>query len=227
MTPNILLNKGTRCKIRVSSDRYFPAEIDLRNVPMSNSTLSVFVKRKSGRLSYVQDPHGLRSFFSQVEGVDDAALDFIRSFIEDRKLVAYAKYMCSNNAEMSKTGGGHVVTTLKSTFERFCVNIIQDGLKEEKTESIVTHLTLFDTVFSIKKKAWPSKIMWELRILRSFYKYAQRFELIEPHFVAVLCETVDKFFIKGEGLEGSFGGNGNEFGKRSWTGPFQIWHDVD
>ncbi len=225
MTPHILLNKGASCKIRVSSDRYFPAEITLKDISSCDSTLSIFVKRKSGRLSYAQDPHGLRSFFLQVESVNGMALDFVRSFIENPKLVAYSKYMCSNKSMMSTKKESHIVATLKNTFERFCTDVLQESLKEEKTESILTHLALFNAVSNIEKKSWLSKIIWELRLLRSFYQSSDKFELVEPHFVALLCETIDKLFCKGEAFESALGTNSDDSGKE-WTGPYSIWYNA-
>jgi len=240
MTPSILLNRGKTCKISVSSDRYYPVEVELKSISDFNSRLSIFVKKKSGRLSYAQDPHGLRSFFSQIEEASGAALDFIRSFIEDRKLVAYANYMCNNDSECPRANcRSQVRTTLANTFEDFCVDVVQESLKEEKTEAIMTYLALYDAISTFEKKAQPSKTIWELRILRTFYRTSERFELVDPHFVALLCETVDKFFAKlGQNesilseLSLSDGGDpllldtNDGIDKKRWVGPISVWYNV-
>ena len=200
-TPNILLNKGTACKISVSSERYYPAEVLLKNVPNFNSTLSIFVKKKAGRLSYIQDPHGLRSFYSQIESGNGATIDFIRSFIEDRKLIAFANYMCSNSSDgkegIELNNSSREVSVLTKSLEDFCLNAIQEALKEEKTEAIMTRMAIYVAITTIQKKSYPSKTIWELRILRSFYQSSTQFELVDPHFVASVCETIDKLFSKG------------------------------
>lgn len=224
MTPSILLNRGESCRIRVCSDRYADAEILLENIPKCDATLSIFVKKKSGRLSYVHDPHGLRTFFSQVEGGKYGALDFIKSFIEDRKLKAYAKYLCKDETENSSTSQRNIVTTIKSTFEEYCVRIIEVALNEEKTESILTHLALFYAVSAVDNKPWPAKTIWELRILRSFYESTTQFELVEPHLVALLCEKVDKVLATKLSENDAHLSTANDASGKQLSGLLSLWY---
>uniref|UniRef100_A0A7S3QC95 Anaphase-promoting complex subunit 1 n=1 Tax=Chaetoceros debilis TaxID=122233 RepID=A0A7S3QC95_9STRA len=217
MTPSILLNRGKTCKIRVTCDRYYPVEVVLDNVPAFNSTLSIFVKKKSGRLSYIQDPHGMRSLFTQVGRDRVAAREFIKSFVEDHRMVMYANHICdSNEGEASKN-----LSLSSIHMGDFCVDIVQECLRDEKTDAINIHLALYNDVNCIEKVACPSTKIQEFRLLKTLYRNSDCFELVSPHFVSLLCESIDRFFSALRN-EDPLGKNKKEnYGR--WEGPISLW----
>lgn len=217
MTPSILLNRGGTCKIRVTSDRYYPVEVVLDNVPAFNSTLSVFVKKKSGRLSYIQDPNGMRSLFTQAGRDRAAARKFIKSFIEDHRMVMYANHICdSNKVEVSKN-----LSLSSMHIGDFCVDIVQECLRDEKTDAINIHLALYNDINCIEKVACPSTKIRELRLLKILYRNSDCFELVSPHFVALLCESIDRLFSRMR-HEGPLGKNNTDNSGR-WEGAISLW----
>jgi len=192
-----LLNKGTECKVTIDSDRYYPAEIHVKDLSSLDSTLSLFVKKKAGRLSYAQDPNGLRSLFSQIRGAREKPLVFVQSFI-DRKVNAFTKYICEggNYSDSILEHESKPTSLLAEGFESFCENIVYQGLKGEKTESIMIYLYLYGAISMLEKQLWPSKTLCELRILRLYYQTSNSFELVNPHFVATICEKLDRISSK-------------------------------
>jgi hypothetical protein len=220
MSPCLLLNKSTKCLIKIDSDRYYPAEVHLKDLIGFNSTLSLYVKKKAGKLSSMQDTLGLKSFLSQLEAGKCEVLEFIKSFIEERQLIAFAKYMCENESKTisSSDVSTDQITTLSLSrgcnIDSFCLSTIQRCLKEEKTDAIMIYLTLYDKVSNLEKKSWPSRTIWELRILRSCYCHSKSFAILDPHFVALLCESVEKKFANILRSESN---------KLKWDGPFLIW----
>ncbi len=228
MTPSILLNRGRSCKIKVNSDRYYPVEVVLEDVPAFNKTLSLFVKKKSGRLSHIQDPHGLPSLFAIAGSDRRAALDFIKSFIEDRGIIAYANYICTSNDDMGgflrKAPKDASISSLQ--LGDFCVDVIQECLRDEKTEAITIYLALFIALQSIEKVSWPSRTARDFRFLKKFYQSFGCFELVSPLFIAMLCEKVDKFFSSVKSREGISGNIDNlRLHDSRWKGPISIWMD--
>ena len=219
MTPSILLNRGKTCKIKVTSDRYYPVEVVIDNVPAFNSTLSVFVKKKSGRLSYIQDPHGMRSLFTKVGRDRVAAREFIRSFIEDHRMVMYANHICDSNEGKSSK---HL--SLSSVhMGDFCVDIVQECLRDERTDAINIHLALYNDVNCIEKVACPSTKVREFRLLKTLYQNSDCFELVSPHFISLLCESIDRFFstMRNEDPLGKSKKDNYVTGK--WEGPISLW----
>jgi hypothetical protein len=220
MSPSLLLNKSTKCTIKIDSDRYYPAEIKLKDLANFNSTLSLYVKKKAGKLSYMQDTLGLKSFSSQLEAGKGEVLELVKSFIEERQMIAFAKFMCDNESKNNSCSDvADQMTSISLSrscdVDSFRANIIQQCLKEENTDAVMIYLTLYDKVLNLEKKSWPSKAIWELRILRSYYCSSKNLAILNPHFVALLCESVDQKFSKFFRSESS---------KLKWHGPFLIWN---
>jgi len=211
-TPCLLLNKGNYSQVRVVSDRYYPASFDLHLSNSSDSHLALFVKKKSGHLSFLQDPQSQRSLLVQTGGSGGgSAIELIRAFTEDQKLLAYAKYLCdesrkgvrnhgtmmSSKNKGKPTGGG-----LGSSTEEFCTEILHECLTKEKTEAIRMYLGLRHAIISTENGAFSVDSMWDVRIVRSYYEGiehicaspAPRSLLLSFDFVASVCENLDAYF---------------------------------
>jgi len=217
MSPILLLNKGTKCTITIDSNRYYPAEVQLKDLVGFNSTLSLYVKKRAGKLSYMQDTLGQNSFFSQLESGRGEVHEFIKSFIEERQIIAFAKYMCDNESKTNSKNLESNALSLSSNcdIDSFCLSAIQKCLKDEITDAVMIYLTLYDQVSNLEKKSWPSRTMWELRILRSCYSCSNKLAILDPHFVALLCEAIDKKFAKI---------NRSKSNISKWDGPSLIWN---
>lgn len=249
--PCVLLNRGNYSHLRVVSERYYPASLDLQVSMSSDSHLSLFVKKKSGHLSYLQDPHAHRSLLVQSGGSGGgSAIQLIQAFTEDHKLLAYANYLCDDGKgaksrrkkrSLQKRGelreGG-----LGSSLEEFCTEILHECLTKEKTEAIRMYLALRHAVVSTENGACSVENMWDVRLVRSYYDGTQQvnpaptaqYPLFSSDFVSSLCERLDRYFAK-RGYTGaalmSYFESGGKWGAlsrddKNLMGCFLTYHDV-
>ena len=197
--PCLLLDKGRVTKICVKSDRYYPVEVDCQRFYNLNSNLNLFVKKKSGHLSYTQDPHSLRSLLIDTgNSANESALEMIQAFTENSKLLAFAKYLCNNQKHVSKMKtkklGDNRLIVLPETFDEFSSRILHECLTKEKPEAIFLNLRLYEMISSLPSNSFPIEIIWNLRILRCYYESQRPSGLVSSEFIAILCQSIDKFF---------------------------------
>lgn len=202
--PCLLLNLKEMKNVCIDSDRYYPVMIDLSMFTKLNSHLVIYVRKKAGHLSYSQDPHALHSLLIQTGGSHSgSALELIKSFTEDGKLLAYAKYLCEtgkNKSNLEIIKGG-----FPGSMEAFCTDILHECLTMETTEAIPLYLSLYDSVSNLGKRIWPAGCIWDLRIIYSYYKNidcTKACPILNSLFVSSLSECVEKFFNE-IGLHGS------------------------
>lgn len=191
--PCLILNKGKSCKISTDSNRYYQVEVTIDDISALNMTSKIFVKKKSGRLSHVQDPHGLRAFFSKVGGGNNDAIDYISSFMDDNRVKAYARYMCRLSAlhDFSTSNQSYALSFVTTSPREFYVQAVKEALCIEKIEAIFIYVALYQAT---QEKRITSSIpnIWSLRILRAYFDNFQSFDLLNPHFVAAIMEKVDR-----------------------------------
>ncbi|KAJ1300671.1 hypothetical protein OPQ81_002319 [Rhizoctonia solani] len=118
MTPTLIPDVRALQSIRVDSPRYWPYYVDVAGVRAHRENIlqhqTLFVKRRTGFLSYVEDPRGVRSIFVRAGAHvgDPSALDFpdsaaprsesaqadlqrfIVSFSNEPMFVAWADRLC-------------------------------------------------------------------------------------------------------------------------------------
>ncbi|CAE6438834.1 unnamed protein product [Rhizoctonia solani] len=118
MTPTLIPDVRALQSIRVDSPRYWPYYVDVAGVRAHRENIlqhqTLFVKRRTGFLSYVEDPRGVRSIFVRAGAHvgDPSALDFpdtaaprsasaqadlqrfIASFSNEPMFVAWADRLC-------------------------------------------------------------------------------------------------------------------------------------
>ena len=248
--PCLLLNKGNYSHLRVISERYYPASLDLQVSTKSDSNLTLFVKKKSGHLSYVQDPHAHRSLLVQTGGSGGgSAVELIQAFTEDKKLLAYAKYLCDDGKKRQRKKRAVSLqdvdqSGLHLSFEEFCTEILHECLTKEKTEAIRLYIALRRAIRSAENGAWSVESMWDIRLVRSYYEGIQQAQpspatsptspvspLLNEDFVASLTESIDGQFAK-NGLTGtalmSYFESGGNWGAqdKGLMGCFLTYHDV-
>ena len=245
-TPRLLLNKGDISRLRVVSERYYPASLDLNLSSASDSHLTLFVKKKSGHLSYQQDPHAQRSLLVQTGGSGGgSALQLIEAFTEDTKLLAYAKYLCNNGRGLRNGGRPKSLvlgkeTGLGNSVEEFCTDVLHECLTKGKTEAIGLYLALRHAAISAVNNSWNIETVWDLRLVRSYYEgWGERDESPPPHlspdFVWAMSVNLDRHFYE-KGFTRSVLLNYLESGGRweemadndegTMLGCFLAWNDV-
>lgn len=132
MTPTLIPDMRVLQSIRVDSPRYWPYYVDVAGVRAHRENIlqhqTLFVKRRTGFLSYVEDPRGVRSIFVRAGAHvgDPSALDFpdtaaprsassqadfqrfIVSFSNEPMFVAWADRLCrvpadATHADVART----------------------------------------------------------------------------------------------------------------------------
>ena len=142
--------------LRVDTPRYWPFYIDIVNLPHHKEALlknqTLFVKRRTAFLSYMEDPKGSRSLFvrSGSSAGDAAVLDFpqlknadthpatdlhrfISSYSNDPFFLAFADHFCREESE----------TDDEKLFFAYCYATLHDSILQDKPRTIQMHLTLY------------------------------------------------------------------------------------
>ncbi|KAI0341254.1 hypothetical protein BDW22DRAFT_1397598 [Trametopsis cervina] len=142
--------------LRVDTPRYWPFYMDIANLPQHKEALlrnqTLFVKRRTAFLSYIEDPKGSRSLFfrSGSSAGDAAVLDFpqlknadthpatdlhhfISSYSNDPFFLAFADRFCREDSE----------TDDEKLFFAYCYATLHDSILQDKPRTIQTHLTLY------------------------------------------------------------------------------------
>ena len=242
--PCLLLDRGKISQLRVDSERYYPAALNLKSTGLSDHPLEIFVKKKSGHLSYQQDPHSQRSLSVQSGGSSSgSALELIKAFTEDPRLLAYAKYLCKklkrHKRTLSKQPDIAANESNGFSMDEFCTEILHECLTEEKPEALPLYLSFWNSVGSMKERACIAASIWDVRLVKSFYQnrsqavYLKSPALLRLDFVALLDEIINKFFFeKGltqQTLMSYVDSHGDWSRGGDWPdsmGTFLIWHDV-
>lgn len=216
-TPCLLPSNNEISHLCIDSERYFPVQIDSSSLYLrkmgaaSDSSFSILVKKKSGVLSYAQDPYSLRSLLVQ-SGVckSGSALKLIKLFTEDPLLLAFAEYLCDSESqyrrEVFSVASNQSSLGMGYSLETFCTSILHECLTEGKTDALPLFLSLWCCIMSLKKKSKPVvSLVWDIRLIESYY---DRFEhlwsdiinppgrILNTDFVAILIENVDRIFAE-------------------------------
>ncbi|KAK4050008.1 Anaphase-promoting complex subunit 1 [Microbotryomycetes sp. JL201] len=153
--------------LQVDTPRYWPFMIDFagERASMGNSG-TLWVKRKSGHLTYAQDPRGIRSIFTRSKGETGNSVidfgetvrllspsvaglrDFVRSFggsAETRAAVGKLCWDISSGPAVSSTSSGG-----PSGFEAFCACVLLECLTRDKQTTIDVYLEIYKAWHTIK-----------------------------------------------------------------------------
>lgn len=156
IAPTLIPDVDRICSLRVDTPRYWPFYLDIVNFPHHKESLirsqTLYVKRRTAFLSYQEDPKGSRSLFvrSGAGSTGDAAMldfpqlkdsaqapadlqHFISSHSNDPLFLAFADRFCRDPEG----------TDDEKLFSSFCHAALMDGILQDKTHSMQTHLTLY------------------------------------------------------------------------------------
>ncbi|TPX34860.1 hypothetical protein SmJEL517_g02637 [Synchytrium microbalum] len=136
--------------ITVDSPRYLKMTLNLADNPghMASVKLrrTLVVKRKTGHLSYQEDPHGYRSILarpfpkmtSQPSDRDMLARqDVVTSLSSDPQLVAFLNTFC----RVSQPQHPESVQ-----FASFCTDVLYECLTQDKPEALTVYMNIFNTL---------------------------------------------------------------------------------
>jgi hypothetical protein len=154
-----------RC-LRVTSERYYTVCIDLREFPSFDGTLTLFVKKKTGHMSFQDDPDGLHTLRIQ-SGITNQLFftDLISSFTKGTSLSVYWPYLFSDHMRMLQE-----FNPLSQSFENFCLNTIYDCVIQQTPEMIQWYLSIYASISTRSKRHAPMETLalWGLYLIRSY-----------------------------------------------------------
>ncbi|KAI0315112.1 hypothetical protein OF83DRAFT_1133590 [Amylostereum chailletii] len=156
ISPTLIPDFDKLLSIRVDTPRYWPFYLDLANVPRHKEALlrnqTIYVKRRTAFLSYLEDPKGSRSLFvrSGSSTGDAATLDFprltdtkphpasdltqfISSFANEPTFLAFADYFCRDDG----------ITEEEQLFHAYCHASLLDAILQDKPQTLQSHIVLY------------------------------------------------------------------------------------
>ncbi|TDL26792.1 hypothetical protein BD410DRAFT_741006 [Rickenella mellea] len=156
ISPSLIPGLERLLSIKVDTPRYWPFFLDIANNARHRECLlrsqTLYVKRRTAFLSYLEDPKGSRSLFvrSGNSTGDAATLDFpqlsdakahpagdlqhfITSYSNDMLFVAFADRLCREDG----------ATHDERIFNRFCHAALLDCIIQDKPQILSTHLQLY------------------------------------------------------------------------------------
>jgi len=213
-TPFLVANNSNFVELRTKTDRYYPIVLKTSDWNSRGIMSNIFVKRKPGHLSYLQDPNALRSLSIQAGSTNsESFLKSIKMMSDDPILASFAKYFC----KADKNKGSYppeLLPEANSDFLRYCNRIANDCMQEEKSEMLPLYLTLFRLMNS---RSGPQSVsnVWDLRILRSYMRrkgallppdeLLASVNLVSQELITLVCEHIDDTLESAVGMDESKG----------------------
>ena len=195
-TPFLVANNSNFVELRTKSDRYYPIVLKTTDWNSRGFMSNIFVKRKPGHLSYLQDPNALRSLSIQAGSTNsESFLNSIKMMSDDSVLASFVKYFCKAEKKGSYPG---LLPEANSGFLRYCNLIANECMQEEKSEMLPLYLTLYRLMNSRSGEQTVSNV-WDLRILRTYMrrkglpsdKLLASVNLVSQELITLVCEHMD------------------------------------
>ncbi len=190
--PCLLQNLVQIKLLRVSCERYYSLEVDLSNFPSHRSNFTLFVKKRCGYLSFLEDPDSLRTLQIQT-GISKQSsfVDLIESFIQETHLSPFVKYLCSHVKNVYCNSFSH-------DFEGFCLNGLYHCLLFQMPGFLNWYLYMYlDRVIRKRSEPLLSVDSWDLRLIRGFV-HGHRYSsggLVSSDILATLNEVVERMCL--------------------------------
>jgi anaphase-promoting complex subunit 1 len=182
IAPTLIPNIDNVQWVKVESPRYWPILVHVAGETRHRQALirsqTLFVKRRSAFLSYMEDPKGSRSLLVRSGGstADAATLDnphladletqqtgdlakFITSFSNETLFLGAADHLCR----------GEGATPDERTFAAYCHAALLDSLLQDKPRTLQTHLTLYKYRTMTPRSRYFHLRLHDLRFLSEFY----------------------------------------------------------
>ncbi|XP_027940557.1 anaphase-promoting complex subunit 1 isoform X2 [Vigna unguiculata] len=193
VTPCLLPERSILKRIRVCGPRYWPQVIDFtpedkpwwnfgdKNNPFNSGIL--FIKRKVGACSYVDDPIGCQSLLSRAmhkvfgltslkasdtirdihNGSDSITVDqLVGTFSSDPSLIAFAQLCCDpswyNRSDVD--------------FKEFCLQVLFECVSKDRPALLQVYLSLYTTVESMAEQVTKGAVVFGDSLSISGFKLA-------------------------------------------------------
>ncbi|KDP44743.1 hypothetical protein JCGZ_01243 [Jatropha curcas] len=168
VTPCILPERAALKRVRVCGPRYWPQVMELvpedkpwwsfgdKNNPFNSGVL--YIKRKVGACSYVDDPIGRQSLLSRAmhkvfglmstkpcnpcgkSGSDSVSVDqLVSTFSSDPSLIAFAQ-LCCDPSWNSRSD---------ADFQEFCLQVLYECISKDRPALLQVYLSLYTTIGSM------------------------------------------------------------------------------
>ena len=179
-TPFLFANGTTFVQLNSKSDRYNPIVINVSDWSDRSDLPTLFVKRKAGHLSYLQDPNGLLSLSLQQGGSAGALMKSVKLFSDSAILTSFSKYFCTASVDDD------------NSFERFCSDLAYECMKEGKSDdALVMILRVFRLIDLLgRRKSVSIENIWDAKLITTF-STASTSLLINREQLALLRERAD------------------------------------
>ena len=215
-TPYLLSSDAEFTEMRTKSDRYYP--IVIHPYEWKDALPTLFIKRKPGHLSYLEDPNALQSLSLQTKG--DSFLSSISMFSNDPVLSSFAKYFSTTNQNNGV-----------APFERLCYNISNECMRKETSDMVPHYLKLFRIIESFDCDKIDVQTVWDVRLLQSYMERKRCFSgeplnLMNSEFIALVCQKLDDLFMTLPDLNSVVHSDRWWIGADSVTGPLLVWNDI-
>lgn len=182
IAPTLIPDLDRLQSIRVDTPRYWPFYLNVADHPRHKQSLThnqtLYVKRRSAFLSYMEDPKGSRSLFvrSGSSTADAATLDnpqltdaknhpssdlnqFISSFSNDPFVLSFADHLCRDDG----------LTDAEKVFFSYCHASLLDTLLQDKPRAAQSHLTLYQYRTMSPRSRYFNLRLHDLRFTVDFY----------------------------------------------------------
>ncbi|KZV91613.1 hypothetical protein EXIGLDRAFT_675922 [Exidia glandulosa HHB12029] len=182
VSPTLIPEVDMIQSIIIDSPRYWPLFIDVANVPRHRSALlrtqTLFVKKKTGFLSYGEDPKGSRSIVLRPGSSEASVLatpyvlglkwtlwelhNFVKSLKGNRHLAAYLDYLCRRTSSHETDQDLHL----------FASAALLECLTLDKVHLLHAYLRLFKPIYEALPP-YPSSLgLKDFAVATSFYTRA-------------------------------------------------------
>ncbi|KLO17751.1 hypothetical protein SCHPADRAFT_994092 [Schizopora paradoxa] len=182
ISPTLIPSLDRLLSIKVDTPRYWPFYLDIANCPPHKETLlrsqTLYVKRRTMFLSYLEDPKGSRSLFvrSGMSTGEAASLDhpqlsdgavhpasdlhqFITSHSNDISFIAFADRFCR----------GDGVTEAEKVLSSFCHAALLDCIIQDKPQVLSSYLMLYRTRIMNPRSRYFQLEQQEITRVAEFY----------------------------------------------------------
>ncbi|KAJ9683860.1 hypothetical protein PVL29_016384 [Vitis rotundifolia] len=239
VTPCILPERATLKRVRVCGPRYWPQVIEIvhedkpwwsfgdKNNPFNSGVL--YIKRKVGACSYVDDPIGCQSLLSRAmhkvfgltslrtsgsstsdhSGPGSVTVDqLVSTFSSDPSLIAFAQLCC----DPSWNGRSD------ADFQEFCLQVLFECVSKDRPALLQVYLSLYTTIGSMADQVTCGNVVLGDSLFISSLKLALAYNeallsgrltaskggIVQPVFIGSLMRRVEGLLNYSPGLKNDF-----------------------
>lgn len=239
VTPCILPERSILKSVRICGPRYWPQVIELvpedkpwwnsgdKSDPFNSGVL--YIKRKVGVCSYVDDPVGCQSLLSRAmhkefgltslrdctksnddqNGPSSVTVDqLVSTFSSDPSLIAFAQLCCDPSWNMRSD----------ADFQEFCLQILFECVSKDRPALLQVYLSLYTTIGSMADQVTSGSVISRDTLFISSIKVALAYNeallsgrlnsssggIVQSTFIGSLRKRVEELLNDSQGLKDDF-----------------------